>query len=42
MPKQWKTPPAMEIDPKKKYTARMETEKGTMVIQLHADKAPKA
>ena len=38
---QWKTPPAMEIDPKKKYTARMETDKGTIVIELFADKAPK-
>ncbi len=41
MPKKWNQPPAMEIDPKKKYTARMETEKGTMVIRLFADKAPK-
>lgn len=41
MSKQWKTPPAMEIDPKKKYTARMETDKGTIVIELFADKAPK-
>ena len=41
MAKQWSTPPAMEIDDKKKYTARMETEKGTMVIDLFADKAPK-
>jgi len=31
----------MEINPKKKYTARMETEKGVMVIELFADKAPK-
>src|ERR1044071_1926018 len=41
MPKQWSTPPAMQIDPKKKYKARMETDKGTMVIELFADKAPK-
>ena len=41
MPKQWTTPPAMQIDPKKKYKARMETDKGTMVIELFADKAPK-
>ncbi len=41
MAKQWNTPPAMEIDPKKKYTARMETDKGTMVLELFADKAPK-
>ena len=40
MAKQWNTPPAMVIDPKKKYKARMETDKGTMVIELFADKAP--
>jgi cyclophilin family peptidyl-prolyl cis-trans isomerase len=34
-------PPAMEIDPAKQYTARIETDKGTMVIKLHADKAPR-
>ena len=31
----------MQIDPKTKYKARMETDKGTMVIELFADKAPK-
>ena len=41
MTKQWNTPPAMTIDPKKKYKARMETDKGTMVIELFADKTPK-
>jgi cyclophilin family peptidyl-prolyl cis-trans isomerase len=41
MSKQWNTPPAMQIDPKKKYKARMETDKGTMVIELFADKTPK-
>lgn len=41
MAMQWKTPPAMEIDPKKKYTAHMVTDKGTLVIELFADKAPK-
>ena len=41
MSMQWKTPPAMEIDPKKKYVAHMETDKGTIVIELFADKAPK-
>jgi cyclophilin family peptidyl-prolyl cis-trans isomerase len=40
MAKQWSTPPAMQIDPKKKYTAHMETDKGTMVIELFADKTP--
>src|SRR5512141_2422142 len=41
MAKQWNTPPAMQIDPKKKYKAHMETDKGTMVIELFADRAPK-
>jgi cyclophilin family peptidyl-prolyl cis-trans isomerase len=41
MTKQWSTPPAMGIDPKKKYKANMETDKGMMVIELFADKAPK-
>jgi cyclophilin family peptidyl-prolyl cis-trans isomerase len=41
MAKQWNTPPQMQIDPKKKYKARMETDNGTMVIELFADKAPK-
>ena len=41
MAKQWNAPPAMTIDPKKKYKARIETDKGAMVIELYADKAPK-
>ncbi len=41
MTNKWNTPPAMEIDPKKAYTARMETDKGEMVIELFAAKAPK-
>ncbi len=41
MPKQWKNPPEMQIDPRKKYKASMDTDKGTMVIELFADKAPK-
>lgn len=41
MPKQWSTQPAMQIDPKKKYKAHMETDKGTLVIELFADKTPK-
>jgi cyclophilin family peptidyl-prolyl cis-trans isomerase len=40
MAKQWNTPPTMQIDPKKQYKARMETDKGTMVIELFADKTP--
>jgi cyclophilin family peptidyl-prolyl cis-trans isomerase len=41
MAKLYKTAPAMSIDPKKKYTARIKTGKGDIVVQLHADKAPK-
>ena len=41
MPKQWNKPPEMEIDPKKKYTAHMKTDNGTLVIELFADKTPK-
>ena len=41
MAKQWSKPPEMEIDPAKNYKARMETDKGTMVFELFADKAPK-
>ena len=41
MAKQWSKAPDMQIDPKKKYKASMETDKGTMVIELFADKAPK-
>jgi cyclophilin family peptidyl-prolyl cis-trans isomerase len=40
-PKQWNTPPAMIIDPKKKYSATIATDKGDMVIELFADKTPK-
>jgi cyclophilin family peptidyl-prolyl cis-trans isomerase len=40
MAKQWSTPPEMQIDPAKSYKARMETDKGTMVIELFADKTP--
>ncbi|MBA3469104.1 MAG: peptidylprolyl isomerase [Herpetosiphonaceae bacterium] len=38
---QWKTAPAMEIDPAKKYTATIETSKGTLVIDLNTQGAPK-
>ena len=40
MAKQWTTPPEIKIDPKKQYKAHMETDKGTMVIELFADKTP--
>ena len=41
MAQQWTTPPAMQIDPKKKYTATIETNRGTIVIALSAEHAPK-
>jgi cyclophilin family peptidyl-prolyl cis-trans isomerase len=40
MSKQWKNPPAMAIDPKKKYSATLSTDKGNIVLDLFADKAP--
>lgn len=39
--KQWNTPPAMQIDPQKKYTATLHTEKGDITLELFADKAPR-
>jgi cyclophilin family peptidyl-prolyl cis-trans isomerase len=39
--KQWNKPPEMKIDPKKKYTATLSTDKGDIVVDLFADKAPK-
>lgn len=39
--KQWNTPPAMQIDPRKKYTATIRTEQGDIVVALFADKAPR-
>ena len=41
MTKQWNTSPAMIIDPKKKYQARMETDNGVMVMELFAAEAPR-
>ena len=41
MAKQYSAPPAMVIDPKKRYTATFKTEKGDFVVELYADKAPK-
>lgn len=40
MPKQYARPPAMQIDPKKTYTATMRTSKGDIAIDLFADRAP--
>ncbi len=38
--KQWKTPPEMQIDPKKKYFATIETDRGNFEIELFPQKAP--
>jgi cyclophilin family peptidyl-prolyl cis-trans isomerase len=40
-PKQWSQAPAMAIDPKKKYSATIHTDKGDMAIELFADRVPK-
>jgi cyclophilin family peptidyl-prolyl cis-trans isomerase len=39
--KQWNNPPEMKIDPKKKYSVSLDTDKGVIVLDLFADKAPK-
>jgi len=41
MSKQWKNPPEMVIDPKKKYKATLSTDKGDIVLELFADKTPR-
>jgi peptidyl-prolyl cis-trans isomerase B (cyclophilin B) len=42
MPKQqWDSPPAMQIDPAKTYRVNMETDKGTIVLELYPEHAPK-
>lgn len=41
MANKYSAPPAMVIDPKKRYTATFKTEKGDFMIELFADKAPK-
>ncbi len=40
MAKQYREAPAMQINPSKKYTAIMHTDKGDIQIELFADKAP--
>ncbi len=40
MPKQYSGPPAMQIDPTKKYTAIFHTEKGDFTVALFAKEAP--
>jgi cyclophilin family peptidyl-prolyl cis-trans isomerase len=39
-PKQFSAPPAMSIDPAKKYTATIDTSMGTMTAELFASEAP--
>ena len=41
MTKKWTSPPAMEIDPKMKYTATIATVKGTIELDLYPEHAPK-
>lgn len=41
MAKQWKSPPAMQIDPKKNYRATIETSRGTIELELYPQYAPK-
>jgi len=41
MGKTYTAPPAMIIDPQKKYTATFKTDKGDFAVELFADKAPK-
>ena len=42
MQKQWNTPPAMIIDPGKRYTAGIATAKGNLVVQLAPEHAPRS
>ncbi len=39
--KKWNSPPAMQIDAEKTYRASIETDKGTIVLDLHPEHAPK-
>ncbi len=38
---QWNTPPEMTIDPKKKYRATIQTDRGNIEIELYPEYAPK-
>ncbi len=40
MAKQWPSPPAMKIDPKKKYSATLDTTEGTIKLDLDPSVAP--
>jgi peptidyl-prolyl cis-trans isomerase B (cyclophilin B) len=39
--KQWGEPPALQIDPAKNYRATVETNRGTIVLELYPTYAPK-
>ena len=39
--KQWSSPPAMSVDPVKKYQATMQTNQGDIVLELYPQYAPK-
>jgi peptidyl-prolyl cis-trans isomerase B (cyclophilin B) len=39
--KEYSSPPEMQIDPKKKYTATIKTNRGDIVVDLFADKTPR-
>jgi peptidyl-prolyl cis-trans isomerase B (cyclophilin B) len=39
--KQWNKPPEMTIDPKKKYFATIDTDRGSIELQLFPENAPK-
>ena len=41
MSQQWDNPPEMQIDTSKSYSCSIETDKGTLKIDLFADAAPK-
>lgn len=41
MPKQYNSPPSMQIDPNKRYTAHFKTNKGEFDIELFTKEAPK-
>jgi len=40
-PQQWSQPPALEIDPARIYRATIETNKGSIVLELYPANAPK-
>lgn len=39
--KQWSSPPTMQIDPKKRYSATIETNRGTIEVEFYPQYAPK-